>query len=817
MITFEELRKYSIDDLKKILLPVIKREKQKYLFAEIEEKILNEILNNSIEELKEKISTGQYSLYDRLFVEIFEEKINTYIVSKVENQSPNEGLVKEFIDLEISGYKKDALKEIRKLSLFFDKFDFSPTLDFCVELLNNTKINKLMKTIFDNNKKDIIKDNIESITNDELTATLIECYCMVNNISLEEDEEKEEKEEKIPNNTAGGYTEGDIYKLYINEVAKYPLLKYEQEKEIAERIKQNDEEAKKLLIESNLRLVVSIAKRYVGHGIQFIDLIQEGNIGLMTAVEKYDSSKGFRFSTYATWWIKQAITRALADKSRNIRLPVHVYEKMTRINKARTDLSRELGREPTIKEIALKTRLSEQSVSDTIKLQLDSVSINTEIGDDEKSELGDFIPSDEDSPEEQTIINTLPDNIKNLLLECHLKEKEIKILTLRYGLDGTGPKTLEEIGEMYNITRERIRQIEAKALNKIRKSKNIKEFADYMDDPDKAIKLVSNYSGKRPLTTAEYNSKKIPQQFIENVEQKGEVPKEEKKQQQARKEDEIEDHLFYTLPQKIKVSNPNYDKCNYPYSYSPAVEKTTSTEKPVITKPQEERKMEVAVKPQGPMITGPNEEKKSQQPKKEAETTKDHMFYTLPQKVAISQSNYDKSNSPYSYSPFVERKKEVTVKPQERVTITKQEEVKTEEAVKPKERVTANQHEEVKAELEVKPQEPVTTKPQDVKIKEEDEKFKKAIDNIRNFNIFDTMTELTSEECIIVCLQLGIIDEIKIDSKKIAEFFDTDEERVIDLTKKSLIKYRKELCRLIQNAKEINEKEKTTKKLSKVN
>ena len=677
--------------------------------------------------------------------------------------------------------------------MFFDKFDFSPTLDFCVELLNNIKINKLMKTIYDKNKKDIIRDNIGNITNDELTATLLECYCMVNNISLEEDEEKEEKEEKTSNNTTSGYTEDDIYKLYINEVGKHPLLKYEQEKELAERIKQNDEEARKLLIESNLRLVVSIAKKYVGHGMQFIDLIQEGNIGLITAVEKYDSSRGFRFSTYATWWIKQAITRALADKSRNIRLPVHVYEKMSRINKARTDLSRELGREPTIKEIALKTRLSEQSVSDTIKLQLDSVSINTEIGDDEKSELGDFIPSDEDSPEEQTIINTLPDNIKNLLLECHLKEKEIKILTLRYGLDGSGPKTLEEIGEMYNITCERIRQIEAKALNKIRRSKNIKEFADYMDDPDKAIKLVSNYSGKnkRPLTTAEYNSKKIPQQFIENAEQKGEVPKEEKKQQQARKEDEIEDHLFYTLPQKIKVSNPNYDKCNYPYSYTPAVEKMTSTEKPVIPKPQEERKMEVAVKPQESETTKPQED----------------------QKVEVTVE----SQEPETTKPQEDQKAEVAVKPQEPEATKPKEEVKVEVAVKPQEPETTKPQEDQKVEVAVKPQELETTKPQEMKIKEEDEEFKKAIDNIRNFNIFDTMTELTSEECIIVCLQLGIIDEIKIDSRKIAEFFDIDEERVIELTKKSLIKYRKELCRLIQNAKEINEKEKNAKKLSKVN
>ena len=682
--------------------------------------------------------------------------------------------------------------------MFFDKFDFSPTLDFCVELLNNIKINKLMKTIYDKNKKDIIRDNIGNITNDELTATLIECYCMVNNISMEEeDEEKEEKEEKTSNNTTSGYTEDDIYKLYINEVGKHPLLKYEQEKELAERIKQNDEEARKLLIESNLRLVVSIAKKYVGHGMQFIDLIQEGNIGLITAVEKYDSSRGFRFSTYATWWIKQAITRALADKSRNIRLPVHIYEKMARINKARTDLSRELGREPTIQEIALKTRLSEQSVSDTIKLQLDSVSINTEIGDDEKSELGDFIPSDEDSPEEQTIMNTLPDNIKNLLLECHLKEKEIKILTLRYGLDGSGPKTLEEIGEMYKITRERIRQIEAKALNKIRRSKNIKEFADYMDDPDKAIKLVSNYSGKnkRPLTTAEYNSKKIPQQFIDTAEQKSEVPKEEKKQQQPTKEDENKEHLFYTLPQRIKVSNSNYDKCIYPFSYSPAVERKVEVavkpQEPEATKPQEEQKVEVAFKPQEPEATKPQEDQKVE--------------------VAV------KPQEPEATKPQEDQKVEVAVKPQEPEATKPQEDQKVEVAVEPQELETTKPQEDQKVELAVEPQELETTKPQEMKIKEEDEEFKKAIDNIRNFNIFDTMTELTSEECIIVCLQLGIIDEIKIDSRKIAEFFDIDEERVIELTKKSLIKYRKELCRLIQNAKEINEKEKNAKKLSKVN
>lgn len=273
----------------------------------------------------------------------------------------------------------------------------------------------------------------------------------------------------------------DPVRMYLKEIGQISLLSSEEELELSKRIEQGDEEAKKKLAESNLRLVVSIAKRYVGRNLSFLDLIQEGNMGLMKAVSKFDSSKGYKFSTYATWWIRQAITRAIADQAKTIRVPVHMVETINKLKRVQRQLTLELDREPTEKEISEKMHIPEDKVREIIKISLDPLSLEKPIGEEEDSHLGDFVQDKNTlSPEEYAINEVLKDEISEVLLT--LTEREEQVLKLRFGLiDGTC-RTLEEVGNIFGVTRERIRQIEAKALRKLRHPSRSKKLKDYLVD-----------------------------------------------------------------------------------------------------------------------------------------------------------------------------------------------------------------------------------------------------------------------------------------------------------------------------------------------
>lgn len=276
-------------------------------------------------------------------------------------------------------------------------------------------------------------------------------------------------------------TINDPVRMYLKEIGKISLLSLEEETELSERIANGDEEAKNKLAESNLRLVVSIAKRYVGRGMLFLDLIQEGNIGLMKAVEKFDAEKGYKFSTYATWWIRQAITRAIADQARTIRVPVHMVETINKLSRYQRQLTLELNREPTDEELAKKMGMGVDKVREVIKIAQDPVSLETPIGEEDDSHLGDFVKDERSmSPEEYTIHELLKDEIADVLLT--LTEREEQVLRLRFGLDDGSCKTLEEVGQMFGVTRERIRQIEAKALRKLRHPSRSRKLKDFLND-----------------------------------------------------------------------------------------------------------------------------------------------------------------------------------------------------------------------------------------------------------------------------------------------------------------------------------------------
>ncbi len=309
----------------------------------------------------------------------------------------------------------------------------------------------------------------------------------LNNIAIISEEDEDSSTDSVDklllddNTITKNLTIDDPVRMYLKEIGQIKLLSLDEELKLADRIMAGDEEAKRTLAESNLRLVVSIAKRYVGRGMLFLDLIQEGNIGLMKAVEKFDVSKGYKFSTYATWWIRQAITRAIADQARTIRVPVHMVETINKLARIHRQLTLELNREPSEDELAKKMNLPVERIREILKISQEPVSLETPIGEEDDSHLGDFIKDEHNmSPEDYATNELLKQEISEVLLT--LTEREEKVIKLRFGLEDGKSRTLEEVGQMFGVTRERIRQIEAKALRKLKHPSRSRKLKDYMTD-----------------------------------------------------------------------------------------------------------------------------------------------------------------------------------------------------------------------------------------------------------------------------------------------------------------------------------------------
>jgi len=329
-------------------------------------------------------------------------------------------------------------------------------------------------------KIDVSPDEIE-IFLDELEQNKIELTEEDMEKELEEMQEEEISKEELEDlSVPEGINIDDHVKMYLKEIGKVNLLTAEEETELAKKMSEGDEDAKKRLAEANLRLVVSIAKRYVGRGMMFLDLIQEGNLGLIRAVDKFDYTKGYKFSTYATWWIRQAITRAIADQARTIRIPVHMVETINKLVRVSRQLVQELGREPTPEELASGLNMSIEKVREISKISQEPVSLETPIGEEEDSHLGDFIPDDDaPAPSEAASFVLLREQLQDVLNT--LTPREAKVLSLRFGLEDGRQRTLEEVGKEFEVTRERIRQIEAKALRKLRHPSRSKKLKDFLD------------------------------------------------------------------------------------------------------------------------------------------------------------------------------------------------------------------------------------------------------------------------------------------------------------------------------------------------
>ena len=422
--------------------------KKKATTAENEQLQLDEVVKASKEEKKTTTEAKANKEENKKTTEVKDSKKKIKELKKIENPQTEE----EIANNKVYNILKSA-KESGKITygeLASQLGDVTPD-----------QIDKVFD-VFEELGVDVLKDD----TDDEP--------------DIEDLEEVEEiKLDDMNTTSLEGINVDDPVRMYLREIGRIPLLTFDEELDLAKRILEDDEEAKQKLAESNLRLVVSIAKKYVGRGMLFLDLIQEGNMGLIKAVEKFDYTKGFKFSTYATWWIRQAITRAIADQARTIRIPVHMVETINKLIRTSRHLLQQLGREPTPEEIAAEMEIPVEKVMEIQKIAQDPVSLETPIGEEDDSHLGDFIPDDESpAPQDSAAYTLLKEQLEEVMET--LTPREAKVLKLRFGLEDGKARTLEEVGREFKVTRERIRQIEAKALRKLRHPSRSKRLKDYM-------------------------------------------------------------------------------------------------------------------------------------------------------------------------------------------------------------------------------------------------------------------------------------------------------------------------------------------------
>ena len=678
------------------------------------------------------------------YSEFIKRRINTVLSERVFHSlhNPQESftIINNYINSRTKKMNNinDIIKQFEKYNKFFEAYNFIPNPDLLIDLLNNNKIYyKMTEILVKKNKKEITSGNSEIIFNNTLIVSTVDTYCMLNNIEIKEEEieiEEDSSSEIVTNSVT----------TYLREIGNKPILSKEEEISLAKRISEGDNLAKEKLIECNLKLVVSIARRYYNRGLPFLDLIQEGNLGLMTAVEKYEVERGFKFSTYATWWIRQGITRALADKGRNVGIPVHLHEKIMVLNKISSDLEKVLGREPTAAEIANEMNISLTKVSELLKLKQDTISINSMVGDDGDTELENFIPASPTTPEDEAIDNTLNENVKQLLEECNLKPREMEVLMYRYGFYDGGPMTLEEIGKIYNITRERVRQVESRALMKIRRSRYVKEFAVFTQNPEESKARIEEFREKYRESKNPYKS------FLKS---------------DGRTKEKENDNM----PKPLKTI----------YQYFK--EYTKEQVDAMLTKLTEEERALVTLR-YGNDLNNPVPGKISTD-----EVTKFYGCLVPKMKRLLANPTGVRQRKP--------RKQKVVATPKE---IIKEElNDSSKESSVPESQVSKYPISETIT-IEDEPKLTTTAQNEDKKTITKEDGIK-ILELLRTPTFTQMLNVLTPKESIIISLKLGYVDGKYFSTSSIANFLDIEELEVIETTKKVLLLYKDNINSFIDN------------------
>ena len=451
-----------IESFEPMILPVYK--KVDFISKdECNEYVANELMQNfeaitshEVEDkiIKDMVEDAVYLYINELFNKDLEENLSNYIEKKVLNATT----------------PKSALMELTKFTTFLSRVGIEINTSLTKRLLNIDKFNDIVEIIYNANANEIKTGQSDKITSDFTIMMILEIYCDVNDIEINIYDDVDSYNDNL-------YSE-DSMSMYISEMTRIPLLTPEEEREIGLRLP--DPEAVKKLVEANLRLVVSIAKRYMGRGLQFGDLVQEGNLGLMKAAEKFDASKGFKFSTYATWWIRQSITRAIGDTARTIRIPIHMTEQLYRYRRIASEFVAKNGYHPSAEEVAEIMNFPVEKIKDYMRLSQEPISIHTTIGDEEDTSLEDFIPAETSTPEDEYLRQELIEKVRAGL--NRLPERERNIIVRRFGIGDNTEMTLEEVGEIYDVTRERIRQIQAKTLRKLRSRYKQAGLDKYFED-----------------------------------------------------------------------------------------------------------------------------------------------------------------------------------------------------------------------------------------------------------------------------------------------------------------------------------------------
>lgn len=781
-IDMNNIAKLDINDIYNMFSSSFNKIYKKYSFINIDRNEFKSMVRETINETKNNYD-GEIE-YEKYLIKALNRKILGLIRLDMKDQTKLFDIINNYINQEFS---KDidynsAINSFDKLENFLELCECSLTLDIIERLVKeNSLINKLLITIYEVDREDIFNDSYEGTYND-LVVYFIQMFCKVHNIKI--------KENEIKYSDMGAFASRSSTDIYLREIQNYKLLTREEELDMIKRYKSGEIEVRDEFLSRNLKLVVSIAKKYLGRGVALIDLIQEGNMGLMKALDEFDLSRECRFSTYATNWIKSYITRYIAGKSRNISLPNHFFYELGIFRKVYTNLEKQLDRKPTISELADKTGKNKDVVLRYFDYLNDTKSLSDKVGDEDDTEFSYFIPSSDESLETIAIKKDLSSGLTELLNKCHLKPRELEVLMLRYGLNGDDPLTLEEIGRKYNLTRERVRQMESSALMRIRRSPYVKLFAEYTSNPAKSME----------------NIKKMREAYIDNPRSfKKDIISEEERKPAPRAKN------IYTI-----FSNSGYTKEELDIAINELSEEEIEllksrygedlTEMPTIRNKRNEytKKFMQELFPKLRRIIKNNREKnmddEAKKGRKGMKTSKN--IYEIFSNQGYSKEELDEAIKclSKSYIDTLKSRYGEDLMGVPTAKLDKKERSRLYTAIfgRLKKELQKNRERSVipTSKVEDIVNETTHENTNDTSINE----YKMLLELLKASTFNDMLKVLTPKDAVIICLRLGYIDNKYFTSESIANFLGIDTLEVTETTKKVLLLYRDNINKIIDTA-----------------